>query len=35
MGDTSDLLLVGIEVCVAFTGFAGIIATFQKIPTGI
>ena len=29
MSDISDLLLVGIEVCVAFTGFAGIIATFQ------
>jgi hypothetical protein len=26
---TSDLLLVGIEVSVAFAGFAGIIATFQ------
>ncbi len=27
--DESDLLLVGIEVSVAFAGFAGIIATFQ------
>ncbi len=27
--ETSDLLLVGIEVSVAFAGFAGIIATFQ------
>ena len=27
--ETTDLLLVGIEVSVAFAGFAGIIATFQ------
>ncbi len=27
--ESSDLLLVGIEVSVAFAGFAGIIATFQ------
>ncbi len=27
--DSSNLLLVGIEVSVAFAGFAGIIATFQ------
>ena len=27
--DESELLLVGIEVSVAFAGFAGIIATFQ------
>jgi hypothetical protein len=27
--DSSDLLLVGIEVSVAFAGFAGVIATFQ------
>jgi hypothetical protein len=27
--DPSDILLVGIEVSVAFAGFAGIIATFQ------
>ena len=27
--ELSDLLLVGIEVSVAFAGFAGIIATFQ------
>ena len=26
---TSDLLLVGAEVSVAFAGFSGIIATFQ------
>lgn len=29
MSDLSDVLLVGTEVCVAFTGFAGIIATFR------
>jgi len=27
--DASELLLVGIEVSVAFAGFAGVIATFQ------
>lgn len=27
--EATDLLLVGAEVCVAFAGFAGIIATFQ------
>jgi hypothetical protein len=27
--DASDLLLMGIEISVAFAGFAGIIATFQ------
>ncbi len=27
--ETPDLLLVGVEVSVAFAGFAGIIATFQ------
>ena len=27
--EPSDFLLVGIEVSVAFAGFAGIIATFQ------
>lgn len=27
--ETTELLLVGAEICVAFTGFAGIIATFQ------
>ena len=27
--DASKLLLVGIEVSVAFAGFAGVIATFQ------
>ena len=34
--DPSDLLLVGIEVSVAFAGFAGVIATFQfSDPTKI
>ena len=27
--DAAELLLVGIEVSVAFAGFAGVIATFQ------